>query len=71
MLEASLEKEHPNLKMTFVADPALLRGGCQVEAGGTFIDGRLERRWSNALAQLGFDSTWTAEAPSAEAEHED
>jgi flagellar assembly protein FliH len=66
MLEESLNTEHPNLNLTFVADPALLRGGCQVEAGGTFIDGRLERRWSNALAQLGFDSTWTAEVPSAE-----
>jgi flagellar assembly protein FliH len=62
LLEKTLRHEYSNLNLTFVADTTLLRGGCQLEAGGTFVDGRLERRWRNALAQLGFEGAWIDEA---------
>ncbi len=42
----------------WLADASVPAGGCQVESGGTVIDGRLETRWERAVAALGLESAW-------------
>ena len=42
----------------WLADASVPVGGCQVESGGTVIDGRLETRWERAIAALGLESAW-------------
>lgn len=42
----------------WLADASVPAGGCQVESGGTVIDGRLETRWARAVAALGLESAW-------------
>lgn len=42
----------------WLADASVPAGGCQVESGGTVIDGRLETRWERAIAALGLESAW-------------
>jgi flagellar assembly protein FliH len=56
-----LQSEFPNLQLTLVPDVNVLAGGCLVEAGGTVIDGTVQRRWNKAVASLGLDSSWEQE----------
>jgi flagellar assembly protein FliH len=58
VLADTLKREFPGLALNFVPDSAMTRGGCQVEAGGTVIDGTVERRWHRVVASLGLESTW-------------
>ncbi len=56
-----LAREFPNLQLTLVPDANVTVGGCLVEAGGTVVDGTVERRWHKAVASLGLESSWEQE----------
>ncbi|MCF8209910.1 MAG: flagellar assembly protein FliH [Rhodoferax sp.] len=58
ILAEVLRQEFSYLSLTLVADAAVSRGGCLVEAAGTVVDGTLERRWARAVASLGLESSW-------------
>lgn len=58
MLQEAVSTEFPSLAMQLLADASIARGGCQVESSGTVVDGRLEKRWSRAIAQLGLQMPW-------------
>lgn len=58
VLQDVLVEEYPNLKLTLQPDAGLTRGGCVVEAAGTVIDGRLEKRWVRAIGRLGQSQPW-------------
>ena len=58
VLQLVVSEEFPNVPMTLAADPSITRGGCLIEAGGTVVDGRLEKRWSRAINQLGQNLPW-------------
>jgi flagellar assembly protein FliH len=58
VLEASMKESFPLPTITWLIDPAVERGGCLVESGGTVIDGTLSKRWERAVAQLGLASAW-------------
>jgi flagellar assembly protein FliH len=58
VLEPVLREEFPNLPLNLRADAAITRGGCLVDSGGTIVDGRLEKRWARAIAQLGQKLPW-------------
>ncbi len=58
VLAEVLRKEFSGLSLTLLADPAIARGGCLVEAAGTVVDGTLEKRWMRSVASLGLDSAW-------------
>jgi flagellar assembly protein FliH len=62
VLQDIVREEFPNVPLALSADPSITRGGCVIEAGGTVVDGRLEKRWARAISQLGQNMTW--EAPS-------
>ncbi len=58
VLQDIVREEFPTLALTLRPDPALTRGGCVVECGGTVIDGRLEKRWARAVGRLGQNLAW-------------
>jgi flagellar assembly protein FliH len=58
MLQGVLREDLPNVSLTLMADPSITKGGCLVESGGTVVDGKLEKRWSRAIAQLGRTLPW-------------
>lgn len=58
VLSDVLVEEFPNLKLTLQPDADLTRGGCIVEAAGTVIDGRLEKRWLRAIGRVGQTTAW-------------
>lgn len=58
-------------EVQWVADPSVAIGGCLVESGGMVIDGSLEKRWQKALAALGLESAWKADALNPEVVHGD
>jgi flagellar assembly protein FliH len=60
VLEDVLRQEFSGLSLSLLADTNITRGGCQVEAAGTVVDGTLEKRWSRAVAKLGLESSWEA-----------
>ena len=48
-----------------LADPALTRGGCAVDADIGAVDATLQTRWSRAVAALGRASDWDDDDPAA------
>lgn len=58
VLSEVLRQEFSNLSLTLLADSAISRGGCLVEAAGTVVDGTLEQRWKKTVAALGLDAPW-------------
>lgn len=62
MLQDTLRAEFPNLALAFQAEPAMARGGCQIESAGTVIDGTLQTRWARAVGRLGRQLPWDEEA---------
>lgn len=58
VLEEVLRQEFSGLSLTLLADSSVSRGGCLVESAGTVVDGTIEKRWSRAVARLGFESSW-------------
>ena len=68
VLQDALHEEFPNLKLTLQPDATLTRGGCVVEAAGTVIDGRLEKRWQRAVNRLGQNTALDDKALSSGAE---
>jgi flagellar assembly protein FliH len=60
VLQAVVREEFQNVPLTLLAEPSITRGGCLIEAGGTVVDGRLEKRWSRAISQLGQNLPWEA-----------
>lgn len=58
VLQDILREEFPDLSVTLRPDAALKRGGCVVECAGTLIDGRLEKRWAQAVGRLGQNLSW-------------
>lgn len=58
VLQDVLREEFPNVSLTLLADPSITKGGCLIESGGTVVDGRLEKRWSRAIGQLGQNLPW-------------
>lgn len=58
VLRKPLSEEFAGAPVAWVADAAMPAGGCQVESAGTVIDGRLQTRWSRAVAALGVDAAW-------------
>lgn len=58
VLQDVLRDEFPNVSMTLLADPSISKGGCLMESGGTLVDGKLEKRWSRAIGQLGRNLPW-------------
>lgn len=69
-LRKPLQEEFAGVAVAWVADAAMAPGGCQVESGGTVIDGRLESRWQKAIQALGVDMPLQAEMPPPEDEAE-
>lgn len=68
-LRPSLQAEFGSAPVAWAADAQVPPGGCLVEAAGTVIDGRLEARWSRAVATLGRDDAWEpTTAPAADAD---
>lgn len=53
-----LRTEFAGLSLSLLADGAMTRGGCVVEAAGTVVDGTVEKRWMRAVASLGLESSW-------------
>ena len=58
VLQDVLVEEYPNLKLSLQPDAGLTRGGCIVEAAGTVIDGRMEKRWLRAIGRIGQSLSW-------------
>ncbi len=58
VLQGALAAEFATLSLTLLPDPIVERGGCLVEAGGTVIDGTLQKRWTRAVANLGLELSW-------------
>jgi flagellar assembly protein FliH len=58
VLQGALAAEFATLSLTLLPDPIVERGGCLVEAGGTVIDGTLQKRWMRAVANLGLELPW-------------
>ncbi len=58
MLADDLQVEFSSLSLTLVPDGHVERGGCLAEAGGTVIDGTVQRRWQRTVASLGLDAPW-------------
>ena len=58
VLQDVLREEFPNVSLTLLADPSITKGGCLIESGGTVVDGKLEKRWSRAIGQLGRNLPW-------------
>ena len=58
VLQGALVAEFATLSLTLLPDPIVERGGCLVEAGGTVIDGTLQKRWTRAVANLGLELSW-------------
>ncbi len=53
-----------------IADPAIARGGCQIDSDIGAVDATMHTRWSRAVAVLGSNAPWTDE-PAATAERKD
>jgi len=45
-------------RLSLRADASLQPGDCVVESAGTVVDGTLSKRWQQAVATLGLDSSW-------------
>lgn len=60
VLQEAINAEYPGVSTLLVADASVARGGCLVESNGTVVDGRVEKRWSRAIAQLGLQLPWEA-----------
>lgn len=60
VLQEAINAEYPGVSTLLVADASVARGGCLVESNGTVVDGRVEKRWSRAIAQLGLQLPWKA-----------
>ncbi len=58
VLQDVVRAEFSSMVLTFVSDATVTRGGCLVESAGAVVDGTLEKRWSRAIASLGFDAAW-------------
>lgn len=59
MFEESSRAEFASMSLTLVSDPTLTQGGCVIESAGTVVDGRVEKRWSQAVAALGLSQAWS------------
>lgn len=55
---SALRQEFAGPQLQWLADAEVPRGGCQVEAAGTVVDGSLQKRWQRAIAPLGLASAW-------------
>lgn len=58
VFEETSRAEFAALSLTLVSDPAVSQGGCMIESAGTVVDGRIEKRWSQAVASLGLNHAW-------------
>jgi flagellar assembly protein FliH len=58
VFESVLREEFPSVALTLLADATVTRGGCLVEAGGSVVDGTVQKRWMRAVASLGLESAW-------------
>jgi flagellar assembly protein FliH len=58
MVQDVLRTDFAHLALTLHADATLARGGCRIASDHTVIDGRIEKRWSRAIAQLGLHLPW-------------
>ncbi len=61
VFEETSRAEFAALSLTLVSDPTLTQGGCVIESAGTVVDGRVEKRWSQAVAALGLSEAWSAQ----------
>ena len=68
VLRKPLSEEFASAPVAWTADAAMPAGGCQVESAGTVIDGRLQTRWSRAVAALGVDAAWEIPADTPDEE---
>lgn len=60
MLELGWSQSAPPTGVRLEPDASLTPGGCVVESNQGMIDGRLEKRWARAVANLGLDAPWQA-----------
>lgn len=58
LVRSSLGDQLSHSSNRIVEDPALTRGGCRIEAGGSQIDASIETRWRRIAASLGMKSEW-------------
>ena len=58
VVEPVLREEFPGLSIKLLPDSHIQAGGCQVESGGTVVDGRVATRWGRVVARLGLESAW-------------
>lgn len=58
LFEETSGAEFAALSLTLVSDPTITKGGCLIESAGTVVDGRVEKRWSQAVAALGLNQAW-------------
>ncbi|WP_342666106.1 flagellar assembly protein FliH [Simplicispira psychrophila] len=65
-VSAALREDFAATPVQWLADAQVPEGGCLVDAGGTVVDGSLEKRWQRAVAPLGLESAWNNPAEVAE-----
>lgn len=65
-VSAALRENFAATPVQWLADAQVPEGGCLVDAGGTAVDGSLEKRWQRAIAPLGLESAWNDPAGPAE-----
>lgn len=58
-VSAALRENFAATPVQWLADAQVPEGGCLVDAGGTVVDGSLEKRWQRAVAPLGLESAWS------------
>ena len=67
VVSTALRENFADTPVQWLADAQVPEGGCLVDAGGTVVDGSLEKRWQRAVAPLGVESAWNDLSGPAEA----
>lgn len=58
VLHEDARTEFAKMALTVVSDVSVTQGGCLVEVGASVVDGRLEKRWLQAVSALGLTVPW-------------
>lgn len=58
LLKSAWDSGQTPIHVRLEPDPKLIRGSCVVESAQGAVDGRLEKRWARAVANLGMEAPW-------------
>lgn len=58
LLHEDARTEFSKIALTVVSDASVTQGGCLVEVAASVVDGRLEKRWLQAVSALGLTVPW-------------